>query len=229
MFKLGFAVTYVALVEGETQYVNGTMYSCHTTCDLLNAGPLVNQLTTVREWVEAHPYDVVTLLLSNSDNVNVNNYTAPIMNAGLGPYLYYPPLVPMRLNDWPTLGEMILAGKRVVVFMDYNANQTEVPYILEQYTQMWQTPFSPTDPAFPCTIETPADLSDDAARNDFLYIANHNLNVGINLLGLDILIPDVADLAEVNGVSGNASLGLMANSCRSECVRSSLKRITNHS
>jgi len=194
------------------------MYSCHTSCDLLNAGTLENELATVAAWVEQHPYDVVTILLVNSDFVDVHNYTAPIMNAGLGPYLYYPPKVPMYKNDWPTLAEMIVAGKRVVVFMDYQANQAAVPYILDQYSHMWETPFSPVDPAFPCTIGRPPGLSANASRN-LMYLANHNLNVQVSIASFSILIPNTADLVEVNGVSGNASLGLMASNCRCKFLR----------
>lgn len=203
------------LVQGETHYVNNTIYSCHSSCDLLNVGTFESELATVASWVEEHPYDVVTILIVNSNYVNVNNYTAPLMNSGLGPYLYYPPKVPMRVSDWPTLGEMILTGKRVVVFMDYEANQSEVPYILDQFSQMWETPFSPVDSNFPCTIQRPPSL-DTNASEDYLYLANHNLNVEITLGSLSILIPNSADLNQVNAVSGNASLGLMANSCRSK-------------
>lgn len=193
------------------------MYSCHTSCNLLNSGTLESELATVASWVQEHPYDVVTILLVNSDYVNVNNYTAPIMNAGLGPYLYYPPKVPMRVNDWPTLSQMILTGKRVVVFMDYQANQAEVPYILDEFSQMWETPFSPTNPAFPCDIQRPPGLNTNASH-DYLYLANHNLNVEISLGPVSLLIPNTAELVEVNGVSGNASLGLMAKTCTSESL-----------
>lgn len=170
-------------------------------------------MVEVAEWVAAHPYDVVTILFVNSDFIKVENYTAPLMNAGLGPYLYEPPKVPMRLEDWPTLGEMILTGKRVAVFMDYQADQAAVPYIMDEFSQMWETPFSPTDPAFPCTQQRPPNLSNEDAQ-DWLYLANHNLNIQIDIADIDILIPNYATLEEVNAFSGNASLGLMANTCR---------------
>jgi len=204
------------------------MYSCHTSCELLNSGTLESELATVASWVEQHPYDVVTILLVNSDAVNVQNYVSPIMTAGLGPYLYYPPKVPMYKDDWPTLTQMILSGKRVVVFMDYEANQDDVPYILDQYSHMWETPFSPTDPAFTCTIGRPPGLSADEAKN-LMYLANHNLNVEVSLASYSLLIPNTADLVQVNGVSGNASLGLMASECRCKflCHVSEINKIVN--
>ncbi|KAB8542118.1 hypothetical protein FH972_025581 [Carpinus fangiana] len=203
----------IRMIQGETQYVNDTIYSCHTSCDLLNAGTLEAELTTVRRWVAAHPYDVITILLVNTDRVDVNKYTAPIMDAGLGPYLYEPPKIPMHRDDWPTYGEMILSGKRVVVFMDYNANQTEVPYVLDQFSQMWETPFSPTDINFPCDQQRPPGLN--AEQQDLVpYLANHNLNVEINLGSFDLLIPNFAQIGVVNANNDSTgSLLNMANDC----------------
>ena len=71
----------------------------------------------------------------------------------------------MGINDWPTLGYMILTGKRVVIFMDYEANQTAVPWILDEFSQMWETPFDPTNRSFPCTVQRPPDLNRQAAQN----------------------------------------------------------------
>lgn len=40
---------------------------CHTSCDILDAGPITDWLTTVKNWVASHPYDVVTILLGNGN------------------------------------------------------------------------------------------------------------------------------------------------------------------
>lgn len=206
-------------VQGETHLVNGSMYSCHSTCNLLNAGTLEDELTTVREWVEEHPYDVITILLVNSDFVDVDEYVAPIVNSGLRRYLYEPPKQPMNRTDWPTLSNMILLGKRAVVFLDYNANQTKVPYILDEFSQMWETPFSPTDEAFPCDEQRPPNLTPGSAKS-LPYLANHNLNIAVDLGNMEpILIPNFDQLNQTNSVAGlkgngpTGSLGLMANNC----------------
>ena len=204
------------IVSTEAHFVNNTLYLCHTNCNLLNVGTLESHLTTVRQWVDVHPYDVVSILLVNSNFVGVGNYTTPIQNSGLGQYVYTPPKIPMRLEDWPTLSEMIISSKRVVVFMDYMANQTEVPYILDEFSQIWETPFSPTNASFPCTEQRPPNLPRDQAL-DRLYLANHNLNVEISLLGTTILIPNLIDLNAVNAANGSApSLGAMATECTSK-------------
>jgi len=128
-------------------------------------------------------------------------------------YVYRPPKIPMALSDWPTLSELILANTRAIVFMDYQANQTEVPYILDEFSQMAETPFSPTDPAFPCDMQRPPGITQNQTMNR-LYLANHNLNVDISLGGSDILIPNFLTLAEVNSVNGTSGLGTMAQTCK---------------
>ena len=169
-------------------------------------------LTEVTRWVADHPYDVVTIVIGNADFIGVGNFTAPIQKSGIARYLYVPRKIPMGLDDWPTLSQMILTQKRVVMFMDYNANQTQVPYILDQFSQMWETPFSPTNTSFPCTVQRPPGISDDQARSR-LYLANHNLNTQISFAGFNLLVPNTVALNVTNNVTGFGSLGLMANQC----------------
>ena len=207
----------IRMLQGQTHFFpnNNTIYYCHTSCDILNAGTAESYFRTVNSWVASHPYDVLTLLIGNADSIGVGNYTSPLEASGLSRYVYTPPKIPMSSDDWPTLGEMILMSQRVVIFMDYHANQTEVPYILDEFSQMWETPFSPTNRSFPCLPERPPGLSDKDAR-DRLYLANHNLNTEIPLGGSSLLVPTTTLLNETNAASGFGSLGLAANNCRSE-------------
>lgn len=206
-------------MQGQTHRVNNTMYLCHTSCDILNAGTVESYLATVARWIRSHPYDVVTILLGNGDFVDVGNFTAPIQKSGIAPYLYEPPKVPMTVDDWPVLSQMILRQKRVVMFMDYRANQTQVPYILDEFSQLWETPFSPRDPTFPCTVQRPPGINRDQARQR-LYMANHNLNVELNILGMSLLVPDVVHIERTNAESGFGSLGMMAQDCTSKILSS---------
>lgn len=200
------------IVQGQTHMVNGVIYLCHTSCDVLNAGTLESYLSTIVTWVRAHPYDVVTILIANGDYIGVGNFTQAVQNSGLIPHLYTPPEIPMGLDDWPTLSHMILTGKRVVLFMDYNANQTEVPYILDEFSQIWETPFNPTDNTFPCVVDRPPYLPQDQARKR-LYLINHNLNFEVSLGNFNLLIPNFPEMNITNGVSGPGSLGLSAEQC----------------
>ncbi|CAK39799.1 hypothetical protein CBS63078_4514 [Aspergillus niger] len=202
----------IRMLQFQTHLVNNTLYLCHTSCDLLNMGPLEDYLTTVTKWVKTHPYDVVTILIGNYDYVDPGNFTGPMQNSGLMDYVFTPSKIPMALDDWPTMSSMILSGKRAVVFMDYQANQTAYPWLMDEFSQMWETPFSPTDAAFPCTEQRPPDLSAQDAK-DRMYMANHNLNLDINIASISLLIPNTASLNQTNAVSGYGSLGKMARNC----------------
>ena len=50
--------------------------------------------------------------------------------------MYIPPSLPVAQSDWPTLGQLIDSGKRVVMFMDYGAEGYDggvVDYILPEF------------------------------------------------------------------------------------------------
>ena len=202
----------IRMLQGQTHFVDNTMYYCHTSCDILNAGSAESYFANITRWIEGHYFDVVTLLIGNADFRPVTDYVAPLESSGLSKYAYIPPKVPMNGTEWPELQEMILVSKRIVIFMDYNTDQNEVPYILDQFSQVWETPFSPTDRNFPCTVQRPPDLSDeDAGRR--MYMANHNLNTEITAFGTSLLVPTTTLLNETNAVNGTGSLGAMADDC----------------
>jgi len=203
----------VRMVQGQTHIVNGVPHLCHTSCDLLDAGPLEWWLANVTEWLNANPYEVVTILIGNGDYVPVTEFTDSLQQSGIVDMAYVPPQIPMNLTSWPTLGEMIVTNQRAVIFMDYDANQTLVPYVLDEFSQMWETPFDPTDPTFPCVVQRPPNLAHNDAENR-LYMINHNLNDNITLLGtLNILVPNLTNIANTNGISGFTSAGLSAQQC----------------
>lgn len=194
----------IRMLQGQVHWENETMWNCHTSCSELNAGTWQSELETLQAWLKDNPYDVVTILIGNSDYTDVENFVPAITNAGLLPYVYEPAYVPQYRSQWPTLGEMIIKNQRVVIFMDYDADQSRVPYILDEFTHMWETPFSPTNQSFPCTIDRPPGLNKTKAREDYMYMANHNLNTAVDLssigLGSDtILIPNTAELNLTNG------------------------------
>ncbi|KFY06717.1 hypothetical protein V492_07821 [Pseudogymnoascus sp. VKM F-4246] len=200
------------MLQIQAHVVNGTVFLCHSSCDILNAGTMTDYLTKVAGWVQKHPYDVLTILIGNAAYLPVDTYTPAIADSGLLPYVYTPPKKDMKLSDWPTLSSMIITSSRVVVFMDYETNQDKVPYILDEFRYMWETPFDPVDRAFPCTVQRPPNLSKAAAKSR-MYIANHNLNTELELLGNSLLVPTQPLLGETNAVEGFGSLGLAAKQC----------------
>ncbi|KAI1806070.1 PLC-like phosphodiesterase [Daldinia bambusicola] len=210
----------VRFIQGQIQWPAGgnEPHFCHTSCDILDAGPITDWLTQVKNWVASHPYDVVTILLGNGNYSVPSLYVPYIEQTGILRYIYTPPVVPMTLNDWPTLSEMVLTGQRVVMFMDYMANQTEYPWLLDEFSQLWETPFDPVDQKFPCTVQRPPNLAEADAKNR-LYMINHNLNIELSIYGVDMLVPARTELNVTNNVTGDGSLGLSANNCRSDWGR----------
>ncbi|KAF9738783.1 hypothetical protein PMIN06_010514 [Paraphaeosphaeria minitans] len=212
----------IRVLQGQAHYVNGTLYYCHTSCDLLNAGTVEDYLRTVTEWVTAHPFDVVTIIFGNYNwqdtdengnrTVTSKQFAEPIESSGLKQYVYQPPKTAMDLEDWPTLGELIIQGTRVITFIDYNFDTDAVPYLLWEFFNIWETPFSPTSEDFTCEIQRPDGLSENKSR-EMMYMANHNLNVQVSIAGLNLLIPNTAGLNITNGINGSSSLGEMTENC----------------
>ncbi|KAL1612443.1 hypothetical protein SLS60_000670 [Paraconiothyrium brasiliense] len=212
----------IRVLQGQAHYINDTLYYCHTSCDMLNAGTVEDYLRTVTEWVAAHPFDVITIIFGNYNwqdtdengnrTVTSNQFAEPIEASGLKQYIYQPPKTAMTLDDWPTLGELIISGKRVITFIDYNFDTSAVPYLLWEFYNIWETPFSPTNEDFTCEIQRPDGLAENGSR-EMMYMANHNLNVQVSIAGLDLLIPNTAELNKTNGANGSGSLGEMSDNC----------------
>jgi hypothetical protein len=95
---------------------------CHTDCRLEDAGRLRSWLTEIRIWMEAvgHENEVVTLLLTNGDGISMQVFGEAFQQSGAENLCFAPEAgqaVPLQLDSWPTLGEIIGTGKRLVVFM----------------------------------------------------------------------------------------------------------------
>ena len=125
----------------------------------------------------AHPFEVVTMVIDNYDSLAPTNFTQPMIDSGLMDLVYQPPSHSMELEDWPTLGAMIDANTTLVVMLDYGADES-VPWLMDHFVMMWETPFSPTDTSFPCTPNRPPNRP-CTDRQKRLYMANHNLNIGV--------------------------------------------------
>jgi hypothetical protein len=193
-------------------FVGNVPHFCHTSCEILDAGPITDYLGEVNQWVSTHPYDVVTILLGNGNYSLVDLYVPFIESTGLLQYAYYPPKIPMGIHDWPTLQNMILRNQRVVFFLDYDTNQTKYPWFIDEFSSVWETAFDPTNRSFPCDVQRPPNLKPEEILNR-MYLVNHNLNYDINLLGISLLVPYVPLLNVTNNVTGFGSLGVSTNQC----------------
>lgn len=208
----------IRMLQFQVHLVDGEMLLCHTSCDMLNVGRLQDYLVTVYNWMQANPYDVVTILMGNYGLVDPQNFVDPVRNSGLLKYAYVPPTQPMALSEWPTLGEMILRQQRVVFMLDYDANQAEIPWLLDEFSYMWETPFSPTERSFPCDVQRPPDQDRNTSMNR-LYMANQNLNLEVAVAGISLLIPASNFLNETNAVSGFGSAGATVDNCTADWER----------
>ncbi|CAI7673613.1 unnamed protein product [Penicillium pancosmium] len=204
----------IRMLQFQAHNKSGEIHLCHSSCDMLDAGTLESYLAQVYQWMIKNPYNVVTFLMGNSDNLPPTAFVDSIEKSGLKNIIYSPPKAPMALDDWPTLSEMILSNKRAVFFMDYGANETAVPYIMDEFSQLWETPFSPTDRDFPCTVQRPPGLNHKDATNR-MYMINHNLNLELNFGSISLLIPNTAYMVDTNSANETlyGSLGNMSAKC----------------
>lgn len=87
---------------------------------LEDAGPLEGFLATVREWLERdeNANEVVTLLLTNGDRVDLGLFDEAFDGSGIKKYAFRPGVTSvMGIEEWPTLMELIENGTRLVVFL----------------------------------------------------------------------------------------------------------------
>jgi hypothetical protein len=144
----------------------------HSECDF-GRQPLVEGLAEVREFLDASPGEVVAFLVET--NAGTSGREAQIRDAfaasGLLPYAH----AQAPGEPWPTLGEMIASGQRLVVLTDDSDNggcgaADPCPW----YQYLWsslafETPFSNPNPAaFTCE-----DLRGQPGND--LFILNHFL------------------------------------------------------
>lgn len=183
----------------------GSLNLCHTSCIEEDAGPLSDYLTDVKTWLDANPNEVVTILLVNGDNVNVSLFDTAYTVSNLKKYTYTPPTSPLSLSAWPTLSELIGNNTRLIAFLDAGAAPS-VPYILDEFTYFFETPYDVTDPNFAeCTIDRPAGASADGR----MYIVNHFLD--LDIAGIDI--PDNSADDTTNAATGVGSIGAQVAIC----------------
>lgn len=90
---------------------------CHTSCLLEDAGTLKSFLGTVKAFLDANANEVVTLLLTNGDSVNITEFGSTFSSSGIDSYAFVPSSNPLPIGKWPTLGELISSGKRLVVLL----------------------------------------------------------------------------------------------------------------
>lgn len=205
------------MLQAQVHKVNGVLRLCHTTCDLLDAGPLQNWLSKIGTWMSQNPNEVVTLLLVNSDSADVTEFGPIYEGAGLVQYSYKS-TSSHPTSSWPTLQSMIDQKTRLVSFVTNTKYDSSVPYMLPEFNFVFETEFEVTDlNGFNCTLDRPKsqDSANAAIASNHMGLVNHFKDK--QLFG-SAAVPDVDALDIVNSADTKTAgnLGLHLNTCKTQ-------------
>lgn len=168
-------------------------YLCHGFCEL-GSKLLQPELDDVDAWMNAHPREVVTLFIQ--DEVSPADTAAGIEQAGLLPYVHTQEVG----QTWPTLGEMISSGRRLVVLMENEGGGSEYPWLMQGFDFVQDTPFDATKQSqFSCELNR-------GSADDPIFLINHWLNNAQSRVtdaqrvnAYDVLWPRVRECEEERG------------------------------
>jgi len=146
----------------DTHWHQDEAYLCHSACDL-GQQRLSDGLAEIRAFLEDHPREVITIIFEAY--ITAAQTEAAFAESGLIELAYTPP----GDGSWPTLGEMIEGGRRLVVLTDEPG--TDGPsWYLDVWQHAWDTDWS---------NRVKEDFSCDKLRGDSpdnpLFILNHFL------------------------------------------------------
>jgi len=119
------------------------VYLCHGLCSG-GATPLATALDGLRRFLDAHPDEVVMLVIE--DHVRPSDTERVVREAGLLPRVYTHPLG----APWPTLGTLLSSGRQLIVQAEH-AGQASSWYG-PMYREFWDTSYRvAVAEAFDCT------------------------------------------------------------------------------
>ncbi|RXW12483.1 hypothetical protein EST38_g13370, partial [Candolleomyces aberdarensis] len=196
----------VRMLQMQAHNQGGVIRLCHSTCVLLDGGTLEDYLRTVKTWLDANPNEVLSLLIVNIDNLPASAYGTVFAAVGLDALSYAPTTSPLPATEWPTLGTLIDSNKRLLTFLDNGADLAAVPYLIDEFTNIWETQFNVIDVArFDCSVNrTRGDTGTQ------MFLINHFLDK----LVLGQPVPFIEQLGVTNAASGVGSLGAHVETCR---------------
>jgi hypothetical protein len=147
------------------------IYLCHAFCEL-GFTAFAEVLGQLRDFLATHPGEVVVVI--NQDAVTPPDVVAAADDAGLAPFMATPPAAGAR---WPTLGEMVASGRRLVMLAENDAGAA--PWYQLVYERLVQeTPFmfgSTADLTEPGRL--PASCRDNrGVASAPLFLLNHWVN-----------------------------------------------------
>ncbi|MEE4495654.1 hypothetical protein [Streptomyces sp. BE230] len=140
------------------------LWLCHAVCRA-GAIELVPALTALGSWMRENPSEVVTLIVQ--DAISGEETEQAFRQAGLDDLLHTPDPDPDKA--WPTLGEMVDSGRRLVVFAE--EADGPAPWYRNFYRYGMETPFA---------FRSPAEMSCVPHRGGTgkrLFLLNHFITV----------------------------------------------------
>ncbi|UZJ52702.1 hypothetical protein CBS101457_002022 [Exobasidium rhododendri] len=182
---------------------------CHTSCSIFQGGAIEYWLGQIKNWTDANPTEVVTLLIVNSDGLAPSTFATAFNSTGLADKMYTPTSATVTKSSWPTLGTMVDSGKTIVGFLTTEANYTSVDYLLDEFSNIWENPYDQTTYPFNCSINRIGEGVTDSSS--LMYISNQFLDS--SSLGGLLVTPDTAALNTTNSISGTLST---SGTCASE-------------
>ncbi len=165
----------------------GELALCHSLCSL-GRTPHREALKTIRRFLEENPREVLALLYE--DHVPPREIEADFLSLGLDRYAYvHPPGAP-----WPTLGEMIESGSRLLVMGEQGSPPPA------WYHSMWD--LASDNPFGQRSVSDFTCQANRGRRSNPLLLMNHWLNTVLDLPseegattanGLEVLYPRTMD------------------------------------
>ena len=132
-----------AVAPGEPQGEEA-LFMCHGLCET-GATSFDTTLRQIRVWLETHPDEVLSIFVE--DHVDAADVAASVTAAGLAPYAF----TPVQGEAFPTLGEMIRSGKRLLVMLEEGDGDPDAPWLVNGFEFVQETPYTfPTADSFTC-------------------------------------------------------------------------------
>ena len=165
----------------------------------------------------------------NIDDLPPSAFTSAFNASGAVGHVYTPPNDTLALNQWPTLYEMTNDMTNLVVFMDTMADFSSVPYLIDEFSHMFEDAYGAcrprrdmiqadvrtdvTSPTWDCAANrsTGNPGSSMMLINHFLDSVSIHFNYATELTGLpaqtytiagsQLFVPDKASITTTNSES----------------------------
>lgn len=211
----------VRLLSAQAHKSNGNIHLCHSSCDLLDAGILSSWLMDIKMWLDAHPRDVVTILIVNSDDFTAQELNEHFVAANMTEYAYSPPSAAAP-TSWPTLNDLITTNTRLMTFvasLQSSTTPSTMTYLMDEFNFIFENDFENTQPSdFGCEPHRPSGVANNTAlalQQNKMPLMNHFLYKESDFL--NIQSPDIDNITTTNSPNTTqvGMLGLALQQCTS--------------